>query len=252
MKRLFVTALAILALAAHGYGQEKEETVRKLIKLEHVQTGEVMELLSGWIRTFPSRELATVILQGSPEDVARAEEVIREIDRPGADSISEGSVELDAYFLSAGAESSGGVVPPLVQPVVAELQRRFSYAHYGLLDSTLVQISIGTNAHVEGLFTGTEELPTSYVLRAKPTRVSGAKGERLVKLSDVQAHWRIPYRDRALDKDIGQMIDKTYFRDLRIQTDVSVPEGKLVVVGKAGSSTSAEAIFLVLRARLVE
>ena len=250
MKNSVLALFATLALAAPGFGQP-QPPVRKLIQLQHVQVEEVANLLGG-MPTWQSRELGALVLQGTAEEVAKAEEIIRAVDRPGAGNASEGSVELDAYFLSAGSESSGGPVPPLVEPVVAELKKRFNYTHYGLLDSTLVQVSIGTGAAVDGQFTGTAELPTSYSLAARPIRVSGEPGSRTIRLNQVIAVWKIPYRTQHSDPQTGHTSYQTFTRDLRIATDVSVPEGKLVVVGKAGSPTSAEAIFLVLRARLVE
>jgi hypothetical protein len=82
--------------------------------------------------------------------------------------------------------------------------------------------------------------------------VSGEPGKRVIKLNQVIAEWKIPYKSPYTDSQSGKTSYQIFSRDLRIATDVSIPEGKLVVVGKAGSPTSAEAIFLVLRARLVE
>ncbi len=262
MKRLllFLVVLNATPLLAQ---EPQPATVRKLVKVQHVNAGEVGNLLQ-WIRYYPSRELGTIILEGSAEDVAKAEEIIHAVDQPGTQSKRLGgvfgeavemgeAVEIDAYFLSAGAALAGGPVPPLVMSAVTELQKRFSYTQYGLLDSTLVRVSIASGpAQVQGQFARTEGGPVSYSLRVEPTRVVDGTGGESIRLSNLIAEWKIPYQEQVTNFETGQTSKQNLTRDLRIETNVVVPEGKLVVVGKAGSPTSAEAIFLVLRARIVE
>ena len=250
MKR-FLSILVILAAASvPAFAQESQpETVRKLVKLQHVSTDSVADLLREWIATFPSRHLGTLILQGTPDEVAKAEEVIREVDRPGSQSSFEGSVELDAYFLAGGAEPMGGAIPPLVMPVLLELRQRFSYAHYGLLDSTLVVANVRKGANVDGQFSREDGDPVSYRLRFNVDDVKDSERGQLVDLGNLDAQWTIPYKEKVTSFEGGQANVQVAARErhLRIQTNVSIPEGKLVVVGKAGSPTSAQAIFLVLR-----
>jgi hypothetical protein len=254
MKRIVLILACFGLFAAPAAAQEKQPPpARKLVKLEYTDALSVGNLLQ-WIRHYPSRELSTIVLEGSAEDIAKAEEIIRAVDtpRPAPDRY-EGAVEIDAYFLAAGAKPAGNPVPPLVAPVVAELQKRFSYAVYGLLDSTLVRATVRSGtAGVRGQFARPDEAPVSYELSVKPSDVSRANGVRSVHVGELHAEWSIPYREQVTNFETGQTSTQTMTRDLRIDTNVSLPEGKLVVVGKAGSPTSAEAIFLVLRARLVE
>jgi hypothetical protein len=254
MKRLVLILACCSVLATAAAAQEKQPPpVRKLVKVEHVNAQEVGNLLQ-WIRYYPSRELSTIILEGSPEDVAKAEEIIHAVDTPRAGFAGyEGAVEIDAYFVAAGANAAGEPVPPLVAPVVAELQKRFSYAAYGLLDSTLVRASVRSGvASVQGQFARTDDGPISYKFGVNPSDVSEANGARSVRINSLHAEWNIPYREQVTNFETGQTSTQTMTRSLRIDTNVSLPEGKLVVVGKAGSPTSAEAIFLVIRVRLVE
>ncbi len=237
-----------------GAASAQEATARKLIKIEHANANEVVKLLISWVKVLPSRELGVIMVVGTPEQVAEAEAVIREVDKPRSPHFEpfQGSIELDAYFISAGEDASGGSIPPLVAPAVEELTQRFAYEHYGLLDSTLVRVAVDEEAFIRGQFTGTEKEPTRYSLQAKPREVRVEDGTATIRIADLEARWDIPYKQSSLDKETGVPQIHTYYRDLRIQTDVSIPEGKLVVVGKAGSPTDAQAIFLVLRARLVE
>jgi hypothetical protein len=256
MKHIILVGACMALVSAPGsFAQEQkpDTTVRKLVKIEHENAEEIGKLLQ-WIRYYPSRSLGSIILQGTPEEVAKAEEIIRAVDQPHIQQPRyEGAVELDAYFLSAGAELVGQAVPTLVEAAVAELRSRFPYAEYGLLDSTLLRISVGSGeAQVRGEFASESSGPVSYRLSVTPSQVLREKGARSIYLDNLNAQWSIPYREEVTNFETGQISMQKMTRDVSIQTDVSVPEGKLVVVGKAGSPTDAQAIFLVLRARLVD
>ena len=256
MKRLTRYCLlfaALFAFAAPSIAQEQQRE-RKLVKLEHSNAESVGKLLS-WIRYYPSRELSTIILEGTPKDIAKAEEIIRAVDVPrGKIAGFRGSVELDAYFIAAGSEAAGEAIPALVEPVVSELQKRFPYERYSLLDSALVQVAYLADAQVRGQFSRPDGDPITYLLEAKASDITGPEGAKTIYLHELLAEWSIPYKEKVTTLKDGKGSTEVFNRqhELRIRTDVSIPEGKLVVVGKAGSPTAAEAIFLVLRARLVE
>ena len=256
MKRclLIIVALAGFSVAGANPADAQQEKVRKLVQVEHVDVQEIANLV-GWIRFYVSRQLGTIVLEGLPDEIAKAEAIIREVDQPRSkQDLAEGRIEIDAYFLAGGSEATGGPTPELLEPVTAELRKRFTYAGYGLLDSALVQANVGKGARVTGQFSREEAEPVSYTLAINSTSARQAEGGRTIFLGGLRAEWNLPYKERVTNLEGGHENTQVYNREyeLRIDSDVSIPEGKLVVVGKAGSPTTAQAIFLVLRARLMQ
>jgi len=127
--------------------------------------------------------------------------------------------------------------------VVKELRNHFPYQDYRLIETFGVRaIQTGT-AQVEGVMPGENvPAPTTYGFQAKIAKVTGEKGKELIDLSSVQANWRMP---------IVQPNGDFQFSEVHLDTTLTVPASKLVVVGKAGAATVSQGLFVVLRVDIV-
>lgn len=66
--RILAAAVLLSPLAGAASAQQAQpETLRKLIRIEHVDVNDVIPLVASWIKTYGSRDLRAIIVQGTPE-----------------------------------------------------------------------------------------------------------------------------------------------------------------------------------------
>jgi hypothetical protein len=100
---------------------------------------------------------------------------------------------------------------------------------------------------IRGLFPAgafSEKGAATYRLQLRTRRASGEAGSRTVVLEQLELNLRVP-----VDEGEGRYS----FSDAGIDIgELGIPEGKMVVVGKAGTAGHVEGVFLVLKAQVVE
>ena len=249
--------MASLALCAPGaFGEEKQtsrcDDVTKMLKLEHIDPNSVRNLL----RLFPvslraDSELGLMVVCGSPRTVEFVEKTVKQLDVPSAQPArSENrNVEITAYLVGASrAGDSGSEVAPLLRPVVEQLRERFPYQEYRLLETTSLRLRSrsGERSSISGLIPdlaveGAE--PASYQFSVRLNAIQSAPSGHTISANQVNLTARIPVRTSERSSTHSQV---------HIDTQMNFPEGKTVVVGKAGVQGVVDGIFLVLHANVVE
>ena len=254
------TITAALALCVTGaFGEEKQTTesdrVTKMFKLEHVDPDSVRELLSHLPASLQSdSELGFLVVYGAPSTVEFVEKAVKQLDVPSirvrVPIRSENrNVEITAYLLGASrAADSGSEVAPLLRPVVGQLRERFPYQGYRLLETTSLRLRPRPRetSNISGLIPdlaveGAD--PASYGFSVRLNTIQATSSGHTISVNEVMLVAQIPVR-----KSTGSLTSS----QIRIQTQMDLPAGKTVVVGKAGVQGVVDGIFLVLQANIVD
>lgn len=256
-------ALLALTLAPFAWGQETlppsppQVVETRIVRLEHVGADTIAHILTGTVRrAIPSVPLKAVALTGTAEELDRAEAQIKLLDEPTARNPEPltSNVEVMVHYVGADVGSQPIPQDSRLQAVVEQLRANFAYKNYSLLASYMVRASVSPDDRVgaRGLLptlgyepldeSGEPSLTSDYALEFRLIHLRGAAPNRIAMLRRLSASWRFPVNQ----------LGKVRYEDASIETSVNLPEGKLVVLGKAGLPGSDKGIFLVLEARPVD
>jgi hypothetical protein len=224
--------------------QPPERTV-KVLRVDDARN--VAQLLGSFNVTVSlSERLGLISIAGSPEDVIRAEQAVHEIERltqQTPTSIAQ-DVELTAHFLGIVDEDTAPPAGPL-RDVVAELKKTFPFQGYKLLETIALRTRVGEESQIEGLLPeppseGTP--PKKYVFQCRIVAIEPRRDAQLVRFGFVRATIRLPIVNGG----------NVTYEDVRISTGIEIPDGKTVVVGKAGATGESQGYLLVLTAKVVK
>jgi hypothetical protein len=231
---------------------------QKVFVVEHVNPDQLARLL----RVFPAQisavdrgGLRALAVSAKPAVLAAIEETIKRLDRPGADSErTGGSVDLTGYILEGLADGKESEpLPGELEPVVAQLRRTFKYTTYRLFDTVVARARAdGSRFSVNGV---TEKRISrygngTYLLSAQRTSVVG-DNPRTVRLGNFQFVLEIPIPVGLPPADNSRPLSFS-MRNVGLQADLDVPDGRFVVVGKTGSGDAESTLLLVLTAKVVD
>lgn len=249
--------MATLALCASGaFGEEKQtpesDPVTKILKLEHVDPDSVPKLLGHLpVRLRSDSELGILLVHGPLSTVEFVEKAVKQLDASSARSArSENrNVEITAWLVGASrAGDSGSEVPPLLRPVIGQLRERFPYQGYRLLETTSLRLRPRPRetSNISGLISdlaveGAD--PASYGFSVRLNTIQATSSGHTISVNEVMLVVQIPVR-----KSTGSLTSSR----IQIQTQMDLPAGKTVVVGKAGVQGVIDGIFLVLQANIVD
>ncbi len=189
-----------------------------LYTTEYLDVGElqsILYLLDAEIVTKPS--LNIVAARSEDEGVLKTiEEIIATLDVP---EMPVPNIELSALILtmSEAADSSDNVV---LEPIAADLLRLFGHRNFTVLDTLFLQIGDGSNGRVEGSFDdGQAAIPIGYQFAIDSVRILPGEGQKRIRLETLTF------------EVTGE--NATGVRRALLRTDVEVPDGRRMVVGKA-------------------
>ena len=234
-----------------------ERIVQKVIRLKHIDGRELVSLFGFWGTMAYSDELNVITFVGHESAAAELAAAIKELDvPPGPDQRQHRTaenVEIIFHLLGVSDEVSSEPIPDLLKDVVRELKGTFPYKNYQLLETALVRTRVSQPrspaiAEVGGVYLGTR--PDAYQLSVEVKGVSGTEGSHIIELEQLSF-------EADLSVEVAPASEKNrypVYRDKRLSilANVNVPEGKTVVVGKAGAGGVTRGIFLVLTAKVVD
>ncbi|HEV8042350.1 MAG TPA: hypothetical protein VGP62_25970 [Bryobacteraceae bacterium] len=247
MKKLFSTMLIALMCAGVLLAQDR---VQKVVTIKNGN-------LNGIVRTI--KELAPgsnllistdnehIILSGAKEVVTGFEEIIKQLDVP---PVAQSNVEIDAYMVVASAHADGhNPIPAELEPVVAQLKGLLSYKSFRLLDNFVLRARSGERGENSGSVQPSSPAPEgakiSYRFEFNRVRVDKGETARLVRFDNLHLNINVPVGVEAN----GNL----RWSGAEIRTDVDVPEGKKVVIGKTSGIEGADsALILVISAKVVD
>jgi hypothetical protein len=247
---LFAALLASLSAQEAAPAQAAAETPEEGIKVLRVRSedaSQIAELLQSYeVSVRRSDRLGLITIAGRPENVARAEQAVREIEKLTMRSPTPTAqdVELTVHFLGIVQEDSALPPGPLGE-VVAELNKTFPFPGYKLLETVVLRTRVGESSGINGLLPeilGEGTPPTTYSFDSRVSTIEPRQNSQLIRFDLLRASIRLPIRQGT----------NVTFQDIGIRTGLEVPDGKTVVVGKAGSVGESQGYLLVLTAKVVQ
>ena len=242
-------------------GSPVERIVQKVIRLKHFDGRELVGLFGSWGTMTYSDELNIITFVGHESAAAELAAAIKELDVPPGPGQphhrTAENVQIIFHLLGVTDEASSLPLPGPLKEVVRELKRTFPYKNYKLLETAVVRSRVSQPgrpaiAKAYGVFPSSSHLgagPDSYKLKVQVKGVSGAQGSRVIELEELSFEASLSVESFPASEN---RLPQYQHRSLTIQTNVSVPEGKTVVVGKAGARGVTRGIFLVLTAKVVD
>ncbi len=243
MKKLCLTAwLALCFCGAIG----AQERVQRVITIKNGNLGGILrtmrELLPG-SEMLVSSDNEHLILVGKKETVAGFEEIVKQLDVPPA---ARNNVETTAYMVIASLQPTNAGVPAELDPVIAQLKSIFPYKGFRLLDSFVLRSRNGERGETSGFVaTPNDRGKIQYTCQFTRVRIDNADSGKVVRYDHLSLHVNSPNGTNAKGEPSYAVAG--------LQTDVDVPEGKKVVVGKTGAVEGSDtALILVISAKVVD
>jgi hypothetical protein len=202
--------------------EQKEKELRdwetKIFQLRYADPITMRQVLAIFRAEIGGDRASRLLPIRAPKEIMPAiEDTIKRLDVPSPSK----SAELTVYVLLASDRDqpeAGMAVPPSLQPVVNQLKNVLTYKMFRLVDTLLVRGTDGQNIMLSGVLPITgPSFPTHYSLNGR-FHVEQADGNSRVLL-------------RTMRFSIRTLVNEQW-TELNISTDVEIPQGKQVVVGK--------------------
>ena len=259
LPRLLVALVLFFVCAQTVVGQEEKETRddwrTESFRTQHVNVQKLRQLfgnLPGSLRH--DEELGILVVHAPPQTMSFIQETIAELDVPARRPTNPANVEITAYLLGASRQTfEHSEMISTLQPVVKELRERFPYQGYRLLESTVLRARSHSGGEASGVIPGflpaqAGANPATYRLEVDLKAILPRSGKSTVSLGGIRLSMRVP----IVTSPEGAERLQFYYQEIGINTDLDIPEGETVVVGKAGVQGAADGIFLILQANVVD
>ena len=249
--------LSVMMVPVLLWPQTPQQTVpapiTKIVRVHNANPEKLAAIVSaGNVAIRADNALKAIVVRGNSADVATVEQTIRELDSSSSPGASR-DVELMVYLVSGSNSAPTPSMPAeklaALAPVVKQLRAIFPYNDYQLLSTMLLRSGEGTGTASTGLLkpfqngNSGSSYPTTYAISFNDATISQEGGRPSIHLRNFRFNTR-PFiaisGTQAQNYDIG------------IQTDVDLPEGQKVVLGKANIETADFAIFVILSAKLMQ
>lgn len=202
-------------------------------------------------RVIPQPGLHAIAVEAySTAFLQSAEELIRQYDVPPMNVGQNHDFEIVAHILVAGRTPvAGEELPAALADVVKQLKDTFGYTDVKLVDSALAHSREGRDAFVKGNVSGLADgatQPSTYEMTHTLVRFEPGGKKGSIELYGFHFKMRLAYVSAS------QTVSVTQWQDVAFQTDLNIPEGQFVVVGKSKVGTEDKSLVLVVNARAVE
>jgi len=240
-----------LTLTVPAWGQEKDAAQKppdkravKVIQLKYADPERILHLLFSFGGTIQADEQMKVLaVTGSPAQVEAVEEAVEKLDVPTSPTKN---VELTAYFLQATAQQIPAFdLPPELDEVATQLKKVMNFRGFRLLNSTLVRIRDGEEARIQGA-AGQPPSGADFFLQIHRMDIGAGEKEPTIHLRGLNFSISVTPTPSEGKLSMGKP------SSAQIATDIDVPVGQKVVVGKTSFEMSDNAVVLVLTARVVD
>jgi len=193
---------------------EQRDWETKIFQIKFVEPNELQRALSMFRSNISvSGGSLRVLSVRAPKEIMPAiEDTIKRLDVPSANR----DAELTIFILLASDQGDGAAaVPPSLQSVVNQLKTVLSYKNYQLVDTLIAHVSESGPANLRGSVT-IASMPVFYNFQSG-FRIERPDGKPpILRLRGMRFGFQPGGRD-----------------ELTVSTDVDVPQGQQVVVGKA-------------------
>lgn len=195
-----------------------------------------------------NRELKTIMVRDTVENVAVIEEALKRFDVPEPPPVS---LEFQLHLISASmGQQEKGSVPENLTPVIQQIKSALKFTNYRYVNSSLNRVSNGGKVESSGIggslfpapqgIATSQEKPTFYQYSLGPVRLTqDSSGKESVQIDLFRFGVSVPVK-------LSSDGNNTQYKDIGITTPLSLREGEMVVVGTANVSGSDEAIVVVV------
>ena len=234
------------------------ETRKRQVKVFEVKYASV-EALAGMLndlrhgsspdRAIPQPGLHAIEVEAySTAFLQSAEELIQRFDVPEMSVAQNHDFEVVAHILSASATAAAAAtLPKDLEGVANQLKGTFGYTDIALVDSVIEHCREGRDAFTKGNVSGLSEgatQPSTYEMAHRLVRYEPGTKKGSITLYGFQFKMRLAYLPA------GQTTGTAQWQDVTFQTDLNIPEGQSVVVGKSKIGTEDRSLVLVLQVRM--
>jgi hypothetical protein len=192
--------------------------------------------------------MRVLTVTGSASTVETVADAVKTLDVPPPPTKD---VELTAYFLVAKRQASqADDLPPALKPVVAELRNVLNYQSFSLLNTALIRAHDGAGSRVDGV-AGDGTLVADFSLRLNRLNVEPGEKGATVHIHDLD--FVLTSKESKPEGKSDETKPSPSPTSLaRIETDIDVPVGQKVVVGKTAFGSADNALILVLTAKVTD
>jgi hypothetical protein len=272
---LICCAPSVIALAQSSTGQEpaqKPEQKRddkvtvpierkfsvKLFEIKHRSPSSLRNALyvlgsgSGGSEMVANDQLRTLTIRDFPENIGAVEEALKRLDVPEQSPIS---LEFRLHLISASmTPSEKSQFPKNLEPVLTQLRSTLRFTNYRYISSAMNRVSDGGQLESSGVtgslfplpsnITNTAEIPTLYQYKVQSLKLKqDATGKETLQIDNFRFGVSVPIKISG---------SGTQYRDIGINTPLTLREGEMAVVGTANISGSDEAIIVVVSVHKVK
>jgi hypothetical protein len=202
--------------------EEQKSWETKIFQIKYVDPNELWQALKMFRgnMTVSGGGLRVLSVRAPKEIMPAIEDAIKRLDVP----TPRREAELTAYVLMASdqPQADTGTIPATLQPVVTELKKVLAYKGFQLVDTLIARGGEGREINLQGALPsiiGASSERTSYSLIGRLTVQTDGKGS-VLRISGMR------FNLNSASGFPGQ-------GGVTIATDVEVPQGQQVVVGKA-------------------
>lgn len=229
------------------------DMVSKVFDVKHRNPQSLVEVLNVYVgnvggRMTYSREMKTIMVRDRAENVAAIEEALKRFDVPEASPVS---LEFQLHLISASmGQQEKESMPANLAPVIQQIKSALKFTNYRYVNSSLNRVSNGGRVESSGvggsLFPAPQgaanspERPSFYQYSLGPVKLTqDSSGKESIQIDNFRFGASVPIR-------ITGDTNNVQYKDIGINTPLSLREGEMVVVGTANISGSDEAIVVVL------
>jgi type II secretory pathway component GspD/PulD (secretin) len=254
MKKFFLAMLIALLCSGAIYAQfsSTEGRVQRVISIKNGNLNGILRTIQALLPNtsvlVTNSDSEHLILSGPKDAVAGFEEIIKQLD---VVPVAKKNIETTVYMVVASLQASNGAatIPPELEPVVKQLKGVFNYKSFRLLDSFVLRSRDTEKAVTNGFLSPLDTaLPAgtkiNYQFQYNRVSLDGTETSRVIRYDGLRLNIKVPV------SGVGSQFS---YVDAGISTDVDVPEGKKVVVGKTSTVEGADsALILVISAKVVD
>jgi hypothetical protein len=259
MKSAYLVLIFALSIGGvPGLPQDKPDPFRgvqsdlKFIELKHLMSDHqrlerviqvVRKLDNSPTQIVYDSQLKTLALKGSPQDIARIEELLRRFDIPERETRAR-QIQLTIHMVEATEQPAAqpSTLPSNLTSAIEQIRTAFGYKGFRLIDTIMLQGRGGSGTELTGLLpiTATREGEKTF-FSARYAGVGYVESQKTLFVTGFRFNIRIPVTS-------GENVT---YGDSGISTDLSIRDDQKLVLGKLSKDQMpGSGVFLILTSKV--
>lgn len=237
--------------------------VVKLFDVKHRKPVDLVSAVSVYRSGFqPSQmsfnpELRTISVKDFPENVAAIEEALKRLDvpfpppPPSPPPISlEFQLHLIAASMTAGEKTT---FPKSIENVLPQLQASLKFTSYRYINTAIHRVNNDGRLEASGVNSSLFPVPSGVINTNETPAFSQYSVGNLRLITDTTGKEFVQIRNFKFGVSVPLRLsgNNVQYKDIGINTELTLREGELAVVGTANASVADEAIIVVVSVKKV-